>query len=199
MVWFAGYVLVYTLRLPPYQHGRYLMPAMPVLFLWGLLGAARTFQKPAASPVSRVTRVVWVMVIALVSIGFIGLGARSYVQDVALIETEMVATAKWVDANLPPEALIAAHDIGALGYFDHHPLIDLAGLVSPDVIPFLRDESRIADYLDERGADYFIAFTGWYPELEARSQVVYSTNSGLAPMLGGKNMSVYQWISNGKP
>jgi hypothetical protein len=193
MVWFAGYVLIYALRLPPYQHGRYLMPAMPILFLWGLLGVAQIFQKAAASPMSRLMRLGWVVIIALVSLGFVGLGARSYSQDVALIETEMVATAKWVDANLPPDALIAAHDIGALGYFDHHQLIDLAGLVSPDVIPFLRDESRLADYLNQRGANYFIAFPGWYPELEVHSQVVYSTNGMIAPLLGGKNLSVYRW------
>lgn len=193
MAWFVGYVLIYALRLPPYQHGRYLMPAMPMLFLWSLLGAAKTFQKTATSPLVNLTRTGWVAVIALVSVGFVGLGARSYAQDVALIETEMVATAKWVDANLPPDALVAAHDIGALGYFDRHGLIDLAGLVSPDVIPFLRDESRIADYLNQRGADYFIVFPGWYPELEARSQLVYSTHGALAPALGGNNMSVYRW------
>jgi hypothetical protein len=199
MVWFAGYVLIYALRLPPYQHGRYLMPAMPILFLWGLLGVARTFQKTAASPMVSLTRVGWAAVIVLVSLGFVGLGAKSYAQDVALIETEMVATAKWVNANLPPEALIAAHDIGALGYFNQHEIIDLAGLVSPDVIPFLRDESRIADYLNQRGADYFIAFPSLYPELAARSQMVYSTNGAISPMLGGENLSVYRWVSNGTP
>jgi hypothetical protein len=193
MVWFAGYVLIYALRLPPYQHGRYLMPAMPILFLWGLLGVARTFQKTAASPTVGLMRMGWVAVVVLVSLGFVGLGARSYAQDVALIETEMVATAKWADANLPPDALVAAHDIGALGFFDHHGIIDLAGLVSPDVIPFLHDESRIDDYLNQRGADYFIAFPGMYPELEARSQEVFSTNGAIAPMLGGENLSVYRW------
>jgi hypothetical protein len=199
MVWFAGYILIYALRLPPYQHGRYLMPAMPILFLWGLLGVARTFQKTAASPMSGLMRVGWAAVIALVSLGFVGLGARSYAHDVALIETEMVTTAKWVEANLPPGTLVAAHDIGALGYFDQHPLIDLAGLVSPDVIPFLRDEARIADYLNQRGAEYFIAFSGFYPELEARSQMVYSTQGTISPMLGGENLCVYRWVSNATP
>ena len=195
-IWFAGYFLIYALRLPPYQHGRYLMPAMPILFLWCLLGVAKTFQKTAASPMSRLMRAAWAAVILLTSAGFLGIGALSYAQDVALIETEMVETAKWVDANLPPNALIAAHDIGALGYFDRHGLIDLAGLVSPDVIPFLRDEARLADYLDQRGAEYFIAFPGQYPDLEARSQLVYSTNGAIAPLLGGDNLCVYRWNVN---
>ncbi len=193
MIWFAGYVLIYALRLPPYQHGRYLMPAMPILFLWSLLGLAKTFQKAAARPMVGLMRMGWVVVVALVTVGFVGLGARSYAQDVALIETEMVATAKWVDANLPPDALVAAHDIGALGYFDHHELIDLAGLVSPDVIPFLRDEARMAEYLNQRGADYFVAFPNLYPQLAARAEQVFSTKGAIAPMLGGENLSVYRW------
>ena len=36
MVWFAGYLFLYIQRLPVYQHGRYIMPAMPIFFLWGL-------------------------------------------------------------------------------------------------------------------------------------------------------------------
>lgn len=193
MIWFVGYALIYAQRLPPYQHGRYLMPAMPILFLWGLFGVARMFQKTVASPTVNLIRTGWVAIVALLAVGFVGIGARSYALDVAYIESEMVETAKWADANLPPDALVAAHDIGALGYFDHHELIDLAGLVSPDVIPFLRDEARLADYLNQRGANFFIAFPSLYPELAARSEQVFSTHGAIAPMLGGENLSVYRW------
>jgi hypothetical protein len=71
-------------------------------------------------------------------------GARFYADDVSFIEEEMVATAKWIAANTPADAVIAAHDIGALGYFDRHRILDLAGLVSPEVVPFIRDETRLA-------------------------------------------------------
>jgi hypothetical protein len=193
MIWLAGFVSIYALRLPPYQHGRYLMPAMPILFLWGLLGLAKTFQKAASRPMVGLMRVSWAAVVALVTVGFVGLGARSYALDVAYIETEMVETAKWVDANLPSDALIAAHDIGALGFFDHHKLIDLAGLVSPEVIPFLRDEARLAEYLDAQSVDYFVAFPNLYPALAFQSEEVFSTHGEVAPMLGGENLSVYLW------
>ncbi len=193
MIWFAGFVLIYALRLPPYQHGRYLIPAMPILFFWSLLGVARTFEKAAPRPTVGLMRAGWVAVIALVTLGFVGLGARSYALDVAFIESEMVDTAKWVDANIPPEALIAAHDIGALGYFDHHELIDLAGLVSPEVIPFLRDEAQLADYLNQRGVEYFIAFPRLYPTLAGRSEMAFITSAKFAPMLGGENIAVYRW------
>ena len=193
MAWLAGYVIIYALRLPPYQHGRYLMPVMPALFLWSLLGVARTFEKAAARPIVGLARTAWAVIVALVTLGFVGLGARSYALDVAYIESEMVETAKWAEANLPPDALIAAHDIGALGYFARRNLIDLAGLISPDVIPFLRDEARLAEYLDWRGAEYLIAFPGLYPDLAARSPLLFSTNGKFAPLLNGENMAVFHW------
>ena len=129
----------------------------------------------------------------MTQLGFLFLGARAYAEDVELIETEMVTTAKWVAGNLAPEAVMAAHDIGALGYFDRHELIDLAGLESPEVIPFMRDEGELASYLDRRDADYLIAFPSLYPSLVRDLKVVFSSAGRIAPGLGQGNMSVYCW------
>jgi len=89
--------------------------------------------------------------------------------------------------------LIAAHDIGALGYFDQHELIDLAGLISPEVIPFIRDEPRIADYLNQRGADYLIAFPDFYPQLTENAEIVFVTNSAITLTFDQQNMVIYLW------
>jgi hypothetical protein len=129
----------------------------------------------------------------MLAVAFIFLGAQSYAKDVAVIESEMVVTAKWVAANLPPDALIAAHDIGALGYFDNHELIDLAGLISPDVIPFIRDESRLTNYLNQHGADYLIAFPEFYPLLTGGVETVFVTNSAITLTFDQENMAVYPW------
>jgi hypothetical protein len=121
------------------------------------------------------------------------MGARAYAQDVELIQTEMVSSAQWVAANLGPEAVVAAHDIGALGYFDDHQLIDLAGLISPEVIPFIRDESQLAAYLDHRGATHLIAFPDLYPLLVQQSTLLHASGGSIAPALGQGNLSVYCW------
>ena len=105
----------------------------------------------------------------------------------------MVTTARWVSANLPPSALVAAHDIGALGYFGGHNLVDLAGLVSPEVIPFLRDEKRIAAYLDKNQVDYLVSFPSWYPSLTQGLRPIFTTGAPYAPALGADNMAVYSW------
>ena len=87
----------------------------------------------------------------------------------------MVDTALWVAEHVPAGDTIAAHDIGALGYFDNHTLIDLAGLVSPEVVPFIRDEARLAALLDERKVRYLIAFPALYPELAGSSRIVHAS------------------------
>jgi hypothetical protein len=90
--------------------------------------------------------------------------------------------------------VVAAHDIGALGYFGQRRLLDLAGLVSPQVIPFMRDEPRLAAFLDQQRADYLVTFPGWYPELVRRAPgPVYTTSGEYGPSLGDENMAVYRW------
>jgi hypothetical protein len=121
------------------------------------------------------------------------LGLRGYAMDVAVIETEMVSTAHWVAENTEPGSLIGAHDIGALGYYGERQLIDLAGLVSPAVIPFIRDETRLGSYLDEQSADYLVTFPSWYPDLVMKGRLVFQTDQLFSPSMGGENMAVYRW------
>ncbi len=194
LTWTAGYLLLYISRLPVYQHGRYIMPAMPIFFLFGLLAFAEFDAGKMFARYHWIGQAIWRGSVAMLTLAFIYLGAQSYANDVAVIESEMVVTAKWASANLPPDALIAAHDIGALGYFDDHQLIDLAGLISPEVISFIRDEPRLAEHLNQSGADYLIAFPFFYPLLTENAEVVFVTNSSISPTLfDEENMVVYQW------
>ncbi len=193
LAWSLGYMGLYLMRLPVYQHGRYIMPAMPIFFLLGLLAVVEFSSSRTFGRYHWIADTFWRMSLAMVTLLFIALGARSYARDVAFIEGEMVATAKWAAANLPPDALLAVHDIGALGYFDNHALIDLAGLVSPEVIPFIRDEDRLAAYLDTQGADYLIAFPDLYPQMIQGKEVVFVANGVIAYEIDGISMTIYRW------
>ncbi|MCB0181795.1 MAG: hypothetical protein KDI62_26440, partial [Anaerolineae bacterium] len=121
-------------------------------------------------------------------------GAQAYGRDVRIIESEMVAAARWLDQTAEPQALIAAHDIGAIGYFTRRPLIDLAGLVTPEVIPIIRDEPALFDFIVTRQADYLVTFPSWYPEMTAQPSlnVVYRTDALWSVQAGGDNMVVYR-------
>ncbi|MDP1548506.1 MAG: hypothetical protein Q8L87_21035 [Anaerolineales bacterium] len=195
LIWCFGYLWLYVSRLPVYQHGRYIMPALPIFFLFGLLAFAEFDKNKLFARYHWIGQLVWRASIAMLTFAFIILGARSYAQDVAIIESEMVVTAQWVAENLPEGTIIAAHDIGALGYFDNHELIDLAGLISPEVIPFIRDESQLSVFLDENGVHYLIAFPEFYPVLVEGVEFVFISNGGFAPEFGQENMTVYLWNS----
>jgi hypothetical protein len=192
-IWCFGYMWLYVSRLPVYQHGRYIMPAMPIFFLFGLLAFAEFDKGKLFARYHWVAQTIWRGSIAMLAFAFIILGANSYAQDVSIIESEMVVSAKWVAANLPEGAIIAAHDIGALGYFDSHEIIDLAGLISPEVIPIIRNEPQLAEFLNEKGANYLIAFPEFYTLLTADAEVVFVTDGEAAPLFGKENMTVYLW------
>jgi len=197
ILWYLGYLGLFALRLPvTYQHGRYIIPAMPIFFILGSVGTVvwilKHFQDNRL--ILRAVAKVWLISSFIILGLFWMLGAKAYAEDVAIIESEMVATAHWIRENTKPKALIAAHDIGALGYYAQRDIVDLAGLISPDVIAFIRDEDHIASYLDAQQVDYLMTFPRWYPYLTARSIQIFQTDGAFSPQLGGENMAVFQWI-----
>ncbi len=194
VLWGAGYLGLYAWRLPvTYQHGRYVIPMMPIFFLWGFAGMVEAVRPNAAQMWVRVISKGWAATSALILVSFWFLGGRSYALDVAIIESEMVTIAHWIAENTPEDALIATHDIGALGYFSERRLVDLAGLISPEVIPHLWDEAHLEEYLNRQGVDYLVSFPGWFPNLTGRATPVFSSESPYSLMLDHENMAVYRW------
>jgi hypothetical protein len=169
------------------------MPVIPVLLVLGLEGVFMWVRPGANRFWRRVISRAWLVGIGLLTAGFLVLGARAYRQDVAIIESEMVQTARWIHVNTPQSAVVAAPDIGAIGYFADRELVDLAGLISAEVIPFMRDERALERYLIQRDADYLATFPGWYPYLSQLGELVYCTDAPYSPDAGGENMAVYAW------
>jgi hypothetical protein len=193
-IWIAGYLGLYAWRLPvAYQHGRYLIPVLPAYLVMGAAGLAGWLRPRAPFMLARVVSRAWVISTAALAAVYWITGAAAYGGDVAFVESEMVPAARWVAANTDEQALVAAHDIGALGYFASRPLLDLAGLISPEVIPFIRDEAQLEKYLDEEGASYLVTFPGWYPDLVKKGSLIYQTQGVFSPRSGGENMMVYRW------
>ncbi len=190
VIWFSGYILIYFIRLPAYQHGRYIIPALPIMYLWGLLGVLEYAASPSAN---RRFVLLWQTMIGVLCLAFGFMAARQNAYDVYWIESEMVETAKWVEQNLPPDSVLAVHDIGALGYHVQNPLIDLAGLITPDVVPFIRDETRLAEYLDSGPAEYLIVFPGLYPQLTSQRTPVFVAGLEFDPLQIEEHLQVYRW------
>lgn len=196
VAWLLGFLLLFALRLPVvYQYGRYAMPTLPVYLTLAAVGAADGLSHMQNAAWRRRLAAGWLATAALVAIAFYALGGRAYQRDVAFIQTQMVSTAQWVAANTATDARLAAHDIGALGYFAERPLVDLAGLVSPQVVPFIQDEARLAAFLDEAEVEYLIAFPGWYARLPVGQELLYEA-SAYGDEAGLGRLSVYRWVGS---
>ncbi len=193
LVWLLAHIAVYALRLPvSYQHGRYLLPIIPIVLLYGVVGTTLLLDwlgTRRAGPVARLLRQAYAIALSALFALYIPIGAVAFATDVAIINGEMVSVAQWLDRNTPPDALIAAHDIGAIGYFARRPILDLAGLISPEVIPFIRDEAKLSEWMRARGARYLVTFPGWYPQLSAAPDLtnLFQGHSTFSP----EHMTVY--------
>jgi hypothetical protein len=180
---------MYALRLPvTYQHGRYEIPVIPVLIVFGIGGTAALLRLSDTRIWARVLSRAAALSVAITLLAFVVVGTRAYATDVSIIEREMVSVARWLDANAAPGDLIAAHDVGAIGYFTRRPLLDLAGLVNPEVIPFIRDEARLGALMRQRGAVYLVTFPSWYPHLTSQLKPVFA---GSAPQTT-EHLTVYR-------
>lgn len=194
LIWISAYLTLYAYRLPvTYQHGRYAIPTIPIFLLFGLEGMLNWIELKSDRTLKRFSSRAWVLLILPSALAFWFLGANAYAVDVSIIETEMVETSLWIEQNTEVDTLIAAHDIGALGYFGGREILDLAGLISPEVIPFIRDENRLREYLDFREADYLMTFPNWYEALNADLVPIYQSQAPFSPAAGGENMAIYRW------
>jgi hypothetical protein len=182
---------VYAWRLPTiYQHGRYLMPALPFLILLGCWGLVEL----RARITMRLLSSVYPVAVALLAVFAWVYGAGIYASDVRFIETFQVTTARWLRDNTPPDATVATHDIGAIGYFSGRRLLDSAGLVTPKVLPMLQDQPRLLAYLKEQRVAYVAQFTVWYPLIsrELADREVFRVHDDKVIAEGGDDFVVYR-------
>jgi hypothetical protein len=124
--------------------------------------------------------------------------ATLYAQNVDNINEMHVALGRWAAENTPEDATLALNDIGAIAYFSERYVVDLAGLVTPEVVPILRGTDRAAGLLDlmaAEGVDYAIIFPTWFPSLAARDDAlepVHQVTLANNTIVGGETMVVYR-------
>ncbi len=203
LLWVVADLTAYALRLPVnYQHGRYVMPVLPHLMIYGVGGMLLMLKSGRAKPVRRVLTRSLALAAVGATLGFWYIGAQQYARDVRIINTEMVTTAKWIKANLPPDEVLAVHDIGAVGYYAPRSIFDLAGLISPEVVPIIRDPESLMQIMCERKIQYLMVLPEHRPARENDPRMgaapIFKTDTPYAVEAGGGNMAVYRlnWPSS---
>ncbi len=161
--------------------GRQVANLIPLYCFLGVVGAVDIIRRVPEMPIlPTLTR--WAYPAFLI-LAFLNAGAllvyssSQYGWMVENINAAHVGIGRWVAENTQPDDIIATHDVGAIGYFGNRRVIDIVGLVTPEIIPHLKqpDQSRdenILDYLRESEPDYLIVFPLQYPELITNDDVL---------------------------
>ncbi len=141
---------------------RYLVPVVPPVIVLGLAAWRKLVGARAVRAGARRA--------ALVAFAAVAVAQSVLVYEIAVVpptrafsaalETTLADMGRWLDRNAPPDALVAAPDIGAVGYYSHRRILDLGGLVTPEINRMRRgiDVERIIDegmYL-RFGPDYLV-------------------------------------------
>ncbi len=64
---------------------------------------------------------------------------KTYAGEISSTRNYKTDLALWLKRNTPENALIALHDIGAVGYFSGRKMLDMVGLVNPAVTGYYLD------------------------------------------------------------
>jgi hypothetical protein len=209
-----GMALLAPYRGPAFQEGRYsihLLPLVVVVVAVALgtrdggsfsLGTG-TDKPPHASAVPAPRRYVWlapvtfVVWLALAATALVPAATR-YGWAVQNINAMQVHLGHWVDAQLPKSARIALNDIGAIAFFSRREVIDLMGLVTPEIIPYRRrGESGVMEFVSEACPEYVIIFPAWFPRLAASTetlQPIYRVRLQRNEVAGAAEMVVYRLL-----
>lgn len=192
IAWSLTLILVYSVALPAiYHHGRYLMPLIPILIIFGIEGLVLLFEEYRLK--RRLQNLIWIAIAGMVIALWIN-GASTYALQVKLLNENHGAVAHWLDHNIPKDAVIATHDIGIIGYFTQRRIVDLAGLATPEVIPIMNDQAKLANYVRQQHVSYVIVFTGYYRDFlkDLDAHKVYSPNPKDVQALGLEPFEVFQ-------
>jgi hypothetical protein len=74
--------------------------------------------------------------------------------------TQLATMAQDLNTIVAPNEVLATHDIGAVGYYADYQVLDMVGLVNPEVEPYQKDR-RIKEYLELARPDYILIFPDW--------------------------------------
>jgi hypothetical protein len=195
-----------------YQEGRYAAPLAPLMLIVGtfgvygagrygakLLGRAKFMGRPANIVIER--SLVWLFMLLAVTAQFRGAWYRGtiYGREVDNIQDMQVELGRWIDRNLPQDALIAVNDVGAIAYFTDVELLDTVGLISPDVLKWhriYRDPNKaVFEFLKEKRPDHAVLFPNWYPEMVKRKAIFEPIHKAVLRenlVCGGSEMVVYR-------
>ncbi|MFA7359541.1 MAG: hypothetical protein WC139_00745 [Candidatus Kapaibacterium sp.] len=198
IIFIAAFIFIYWYKLP-YAHrfGRYLMPIIPFMIIVSSTGF-RDLLKAFGGFIKNRTVTVYSTVIILLIIAMFSFNnylenKNNYIAECKYINDRQVEAAKWIAANTNENEIIATHDVGAIGYYSKRKIVDVAGLVTPELITKISEANYVEEmkqYLNKNGVTYIAVLREWYRVV---NQAPLFSTQDISPM---EIMEVYKYTPN---
>jgi hypothetical protein len=145
-VWLVAVPALYVARGVPVL-SRYLLPLLPILawLAWRSAEFWWVSDPPRSGQVKRAIAfgaVVAALSLALNYSVYRGVVVPQVTSFSRGLERSLVTWGTWFGRYSSADAVIATPDIGAIGYFSQRRVLDLAGLVTPRMVPLLQKETQ---------------------------------------------------------
>lgn len=195
--WLVGLALITPLIVPLlWHHGRYTMPLIPFQMIAAAAGLGWLITRLRRTP-----RLLWVITgVAFVLAGLwrVPYWAGMFGYNAREVQEIDVAMGEWLAANIPPDEVVAIDDIGAITFFSPRPIVDLHGLVSPQLWPILNDPeptSALIHFLASQDVRLLAIFPDWHPLLVADpaiAQPIQYFTTGTHSIIFAPEAAVYE-------
>jgi len=165
----GGMFLAYWQSLPRlYQEGRYLMPILPFFFLLGIsgFGFLREIIKSRIQSVKVRYLEISFSIILLAIVGQFAIGAWKgsdvYAEYCKYINDRQVTTGNWIHDHLPENSIVATHDVGAIAYYSGKRIVDMVGLVSPEMTQYIGSYDLLSKFLIRNKVTHIAVLRNWF-------------------------------------
>ena len=203
-LWVILLPLVSSVAAPNWRHhGRYLIPLIPFINIVSIYILRKIHQYFRNKEFKKyiLLRKATIALVLIFSINSAVIFASALGWNVENINSQQVKIGNWLKTNLPGEKAFGMNDIGAIGFFTDKYVVDMAGLVTPDVFKFQKmsyedGAKALLKFLKSKDVNYIIIYPDWYEyimENYSKSfEQVYSARLTNNTICGGIEMFVYK-------
>jgi hypothetical protein len=165
-----GLIGIYYIKLPfAHRFGRYLMPVIPFYIIIAVSGIKIFFDfisvKFKSAGIPNFLFIIYLIAACGVLINGNIKEVKEYTFFCKYHNDRHVAVGKWLKANTNESAVIATHDIGAIAFYSERKIIDMAGLITPELIDQINKplySEYLNNYLSIHKADYLVTLRNWF-------------------------------------
>jgi hypothetical protein len=203
-MWIILLPLISSILIPNWRHhGRYMIPLIPFINFAAVYMSTNIFhiiKKERLRELLTKNRV-YISLLIIFSLLYYGNFAIAIGKNTENINDQQVRIAKWIKTNVPRENTIALNDIGAITYLTKNRIVDMAGLVTPEILKYrtYRWEDNLDSIfylLKKNNVSYIIVYDHWYEDFLKRFSEnfskVYTAYLRENTICGGYEMNVYR-------